>query len=167
MRKKWKKYTKIYTKSKKILIVLVWLFFKKHCHKRVFPDFIHKTREKKKGKKTHSNMNLCCIEWFQYNLEIWSKKGTWHTLDTSSELWMMLPRKRESVGPGLSLFCPVQHLRSTILAAAGQGWPHSWQTLLFAFHDGNPKLQFQHPETCCVLFRESKMLELNQLLTAD
>lgn len=67
-------------------------------------------------------MNLCCIEWFQYNLEIWSKKGTWHTLDTSSDLWMMLSRKRESAwGPGLSLAHPGWYHRSPFLAADGQG----------------------------------------------
>lgn len=66
-------------------------------------------------------MNLCCIEWFQYNLEIWSKKGTWHTLVAFSGLWMMLPEKAKCVGPGLTQAYPRWHRWSPILAAAGQG----------------------------------------------
>lgn len=62
-------------------------------------------------------MNPCCIEWFQYNLEIWSKKGTWHTLVAFSELWMMLPQKAKCVTHAH----PRWHWRSPIPAAAGQG----------------------------------------------
>lgn len=79
-------------------------------------------------------MNLCCIEWFQYNLEIWSKKGTWHTLVAFSDLCMM---KAKCVCPGVTQ----AHPKEPIPAAAGQG--SSSQTLAIF----SPKLPFQHAET--------------------
>lgn len=75
--------------------------------------------------------------------------------------------KRERVGPGLSLAHPGWHKGALSLLQLAKAGPRSWQTLLFAFHDGSPKLPFQRAEAICVLFRESKMLELNQLPTTD
>lgn len=115
----------------------------------------------------HSNTNLCCIEWFQYNLEIWSKKelGTLWKHPLTSE-WCCI-RKEGVCGPR-SVTSP-----SRVTPKEPQpscSWPRQCcipDKLLFAFHDRSPKLPFQHAETFCVLIRESKMLELNQLLTAD
>lgn len=162
MRKKKKKYWDIYKKSKKILIVLVWLvfLFKKHCHESF--SWLHSSNKQTTKKETmHSNMNLCCIEWFQYNIEIWSKKGTWHTLVAFSDLCLLPPQRAECVCPGVTHAHPEG-------AHPCCSWPRQLLTnSTLCPMTGVQNCHFNMQKHCWVLFREPKMLELNQCPTAD
>lgn len=95
------------------------IFFKKHCHKRVFPDFIHKTRKKEKKAFKHESVLHSVIPVQPRNLV--KKRNLAHF---ESILWPLndaASEKRECVGPGLSLACPMRHQKSPILAASGWG----------------------------------------------
>lgn len=84
---------------------IVLIYLKKKVRDKLFLTLLIK-QEKQAKKPTKTNkkekkkkMNLCCIEWFQYNLEIWSKRNLahfesilWAPNDAASEKQVCGPR---------------------------------------------------------------------------